>query len=75
MTPAPAGLCGSCGMPMHWCFIEGSLHVMCDTCFDIFGGVEDGGTEVAYEVHEGREAVMPDGRPVRGLSQIAKDRA
>ena len=73
---APAGLCGSCGMPMHWTFIRGELHVMCDTCTDLFEVVEGMyGTEVAGSYREGREAVMPDGRVVRGLSLIAMDDA
>ncbi len=72
---APAGLCGSCGMPMHWTFIAGELMVLCDTCMDMFGDVDLPGTEVAGDTCERREAVMPDGRPVRRLSLIAKDRA
>ena len=58
---------------MEWCFIDGGLMVRCDTCWDMFA--VDSGTESAEGNREGREAVMPDGRPVRGLSQIAKDRA
>ena len=72
---APAGLCESCGMPMHWTFLAGVLMVMCDGCIDLFGGEGAVGTEVAGIIREGREAVMPDGRPVRQLSLIAKDRA
>ena len=68
---APAGLCGSCEMPMHWTFIHGELMVLCETCMDMFS--VDSGTEVATEYREGREAVMPDGRPVRSISHIAKD--
>ena len=33
------------------------------------------GTEVAGGTREGREAVMPDQRPVRSLSLIAMDRS
>ena len=47
----------------------GSLMVRCPECMDLFG------TEVAHEVGEGREAVMPDGRPIRSVALIAKDRA
>ena len=43
---------------------------------DFFGvDSECPGTEDAGVYREGREAVMPDGRPVRSLSLIAKDRA
>ena len=73
--PAPGGLCVSCGMPMHWTFIAGVLQVWCDECIDLFGDPGDDGTDVAGDNREGREAVMPDGRPVRSISQIAKDRA
>ncbi len=31
----------------------------------------DSGTDRAGSYREGREAVMPDGRPIRSLSQIA----
>ena len=72
--PAPGGLCVSCGMPMHWTFIGLELQVWCDECIDLFGD-PDPGTESAGVHREGREAVMPDGRPVRDLSLIAKDRA
>ena len=72
---APAGLCESCGMPMQWCFIHGELVVRCDGCIDLFPVDSSYGTEVAGGNREGREAVMPDGRPVRSLSLIAKDRA
>jgi len=69
---APAGLCGSCGMPMHWTFIHGELMVLCETCMDIFA--VDGGTESAGVDHrEGREAVMPDGRPIRSTERIVQD--
>ena len=47
--------------------------VRCDTCWDIFA--VDGGTDVAGDYREGREAVMPDGRPCRSVSLIAKDDA
>jgi len=57
---------------MQWCFIHGEQMVRCDLCLDFFAV---SGTEVADEDREGREAVMPDGRPVRSLSLIAKDRA
>ena len=70
---APGGLCGSCGLPMQWNFTAGELLVRCCRCLDFFD--VDLGTVSAEEFREGREAVMPDGRPVRGLSLIAKDRA
>ena len=70
---APAGLCISCQQAMQWSFIAGELVVRCSECMDFFA--VESGTVPAYEVHEGREAVMPDGRPVRDLSLIAKDRA
>ncbi len=60
-------------MPMHWTFIAGELMVLCDTCMDIFGDV-DLGTQVAGSAnHEGREAVMPDGRPIRSIERIVQD--
>ncbi len=68
---APAGLCISCGRTMQWCFIHGELHVRCRVCMDLFAV----GTEVAVDYREGREAVMPDLRPVRPISLIAMDRA
>ena len=51
--------------------------VLCDMCYDLFGVDEDweDGTEVAGDVREGREAVMPDGRPCRSASQIAMEGA
>jgi len=62
---APAGLCLSCGKPMQWTMIDGELYVRCRICRDLFG------TDVAGpEAYEGREAVMPDGRPVRSIDQI-----
>ena len=63
----------SCGMSMQWCSIDGELHVRCIHCLDFFA--VDSGMEDAGDDREGREAVMPDGRLVRGLSLIAKDRA
>ena len=60
---------------MQWCFILDELHVRCDSCMDFFA-VDPGndvGMEVADDYREGREAVMPDGRPVRSVSQIAMD--
>ena len=68
---APAGLCESCGMAMKWCFIRGDLHARCSQCMDFFA--VDSGLEVAEGIREGREAVMPDGRPCRSISQVAKD--
>ena len=72
---APAGLCVSCGLPMQWCFIHGEQMVRCSHCLDFFAveGVTLG-TEVAgSDNHEGREAVMPDGRPVRPIERIVQD--
>jgi len=54
---------------MEWCFLEGELMVRCDTCTDFFA-VDEKGTEVAYGVPEGREAVMPDLRPCRSIDLI-----
>jgi len=69
---APAGLCGSCGTPMQWSFIHGDLVVRCDTCIDFFA--VDSGTEGAGVDHrERREAVMPDGRPIRCIERIVQD--
>ena len=65
---APAGLCGSCGRSMQWTVIEGELHVRCKVCMDLFGMVPAGVTN-----HEGREAVMPDGRPIRSLEEIVAE--
>jgi len=57
---------------MEWCFIDGDLVVRCDTCWDMFA--VDSGTGVAeYGVREGREAVMPDGRPIRSIEEIVQD--
>jgi len=68
---APAGLCESCGLPMHWTFRLGELMVFCDGCMDFFaaGGMESAGGDY----REGREAVMPDGRPCRSVDQIVQD--
>ena len=45
--------------------------VLCDTCTDFFAV---NGTDVAgHEVCEGREAVMPDGRPIRSIERIVQD--
>jgi len=46
--------------------------VRCEHCLDFFA--VDSGTEVAgTEYREGREAVMPDGRPVRHIERIVQD--
>ncbi len=56
---------------MHWTFIHGELMVLCETCMDFFA--VDGGTEGAgVDIREGREAVMPDGRPVRPIEIVAQ---
>ena len=73
VVSAPAGLCISCQRPMQWSIVRGELVVRCRECMDFF--VVDSGTQDAGDVRERREAVMPDGRPVRRLSLIAKDRA
>ena len=54
---------------MQWTFLEKELMVRCDGCIDLFG------TEFAGGNREGREAVMPDQRPCRSISQIAMDEA
>ena len=70
---APAGLCGSCGMPMQWTGGPGlDLFVRCRYCADLFE-VDGVGTELADESREGREAVMPDGRPIRSIDSILAD--
>ena len=52
---------------MQWTFIDGELYVRCPFCPDLFG------TDVAVpEASEGREAVMPDGRPIRSIDQIVQ---
>ena len=66
---APGGLCESCGSGLQWTFIDGEMFVRCRSCADLFG------TEVVGGDREGREAVMPDGRPCRSVSQIAMDHA
>ena len=43
----------------------GLLYTMCDECY----GMELAG--VSY--HEGREAVMPDGRPIRPIDVIVQN--
>ena len=57
--------------------MHGELVVRCDTCHHFFEdfGVELGsGPEVAGDVlREGREAVMPDGRPIRSIERIVQD--
>ena len=58
---------------MQWCFIHGEHMVRCSHCLDFFA--VDTGTEDAGVTREGREAVMPDGRPVRSISQIAMEGA
>ena len=62
-------------MPMQWHFRGEHLMVRCRWCADLFEVDVEGGTEVAYELPEGSDAVMPDGRPIRSLSHIAKDGA
>ena len=45
--------------------------VLCDTCTDFFAV---NGPEVAGgDYREGREAVMPDGRPIRSIERIVQD--
>ena len=57
---------------MQWCFIHGGLVVRCRVCTDLFA--VDRGTESAEGTyHEGREAVMPDGRPIRCIERIVQD--
>ena len=45
--------------------------VKCYHCLDLFD--VEGGTLLAGSYREGREAVMPDGRPCRSVSLIAMD--
>jgi len=62
---APGGLCESCGQPCQWTFYGGHLYTVCSRCY---------GLELAEVDHrEGREAVMPDGRPCRSIDLIVQD--
>ena len=47
---APGGLCESCRGSMRWTVHGGEIWVLCPRCPDLFG------TDLAYEVREGREA-------------------
>ncbi len=74
MMAAPAGVCGSCGSPMQWSVepvSQGGILVRCQYCADLF----ESGMDIALGVREGHEAGLLDGRPIRSLLQIAKDRA
>jgi len=65
---APAGICVSCGGELQWTFFGEVMMVRCPRCPDLFG------THVAGSAnHEGREAVMPDGRPIRSIERIVQD--
>ena len=57
---------------MQWCFIHGELHARCRVCMDFFA-VDSGMEDAGYGVREGREAVMPDGRPCRSIEEVVKD--
>ena len=62
----------SCGGAMQWCFIDGEQMVRCSQCIDFFAvdtGMEDAGSAN----REGREAVMPDGRPIRSIEEIVQN--
>ena len=62
---APGGLCESCGDPCQWTFFNGVLYTVCSVCY---------GLELAGVDHcEGREAVMPDGRPCRSIEEIVQN--
>ena len=60
---------------MQWCFIHGEHMVRCDTCWDFFAVEmeEVHGINIAEANREGREAVMPDGRPIRSIERIVQD--
>ncbi len=59
---------------MQWTFIHGDLYVRCRDCMDLFGVGGDPGTGFAgVDTMRGREAVMPDGRPVRPIERIVQD--
>ena len=46
--------------------------VRCSQCMDFFA--VDGGMDPAgANYHEGREAVMPDGRPIRSIEEIVQN--
>ena len=66
---APGGLCESCHRDLKWCFQEGEMWVFCPSCPDMFG------TDLAVRTLEGREAVMPDGRPCRSIDGIVSQDA
>jgi len=57
---------------MEWCFIHGELNVRCSGCMDFFA-VDSGMEDAGMEAMRGREAVMPDGRPVRHIERIVQD--
>ena len=38
-----------------------------------FFAVDSGTEDAEYGVREGREAVMPDGRPIRSIERIVQD--
>jgi len=57
---------------MQWCFIHGVQMVRCAQCMDFFA-VDSGIEGAGYGVREGREAVMPDGRPIRSIEEIVQN--
>ena len=65
---APGGTCISCGKPLEWTVWLDEMWVRCPQCLDLFG------TDIAgVSYREGREAVMPDGRPCRSMELIVQD--
>ena len=58
---------------MHWCFFGDDLMVVCERCMDFFAESDHGPDVAGVNYHEGREAVMPDGRPIRSLERIVQD--
>jgi len=57
---------------MQWCFIHGEEMVRCSHCLDFFA-VDTGMDPAGTEYREGREAVMPDGRPIRSIEEIVQN--
>ena len=58
---------------MQWHFNREVLMVRCRYCTDMFEECETGMVVAVCEGHEGREAVMPDERPVRSIEEIVQN--
>ena len=57
---------------MQWCFIHGELMARCRQCIDFFA-VDSGTEDAGVSIVRGREAVMPDGRPIRSIEEIVQN--